>query len=144
MAAKNSAVFTALLVLGICQFSSAATIDGTIVRSFASPLGVWTYGIGMDNDGTHAWISKRTGTGQFTQIDLFGNEVPGTRVNRAVSIPQGFEMDAGGQLWLVDRSSNSENAVQMTTAGGTTSTIPIGFLNNHSEQKVRSFFQFLH
>ena len=102
------------LVMLLASVSLGAEIDGTLIRSFESPLGSSTHGIAMDSDGVHAWINARNGTGELMQMDLFGNEVLGTLANVPALIPQGFEMDADGLLWYVDRSSNNENAVQIT------------------------------
>ncbi|MCP4593030.1 MAG: PEP-CTERM sorting domain-containing protein [bacterium] len=102
------------LVLSIGPAACVASmIDGTIIRSFPSPLGVHTYGIGMDLDGVHAWVNNRGSGNYFTQIDLFGAEVPGTR--GATALAQGFEMTSDGSLWFCDRAH--DDAVQMTTGG---------------------------
>jgi len=114
-------------------------IDGTVIRSFASPLGVGTYGIGMDNDGTHAWVNARdfANPGQFTQMDLFGNEVANARGSSPVQIPQGLEMDSNGELWFVDRAG-FESAVRMTTSGSETTRFSISSLGNPNDITLRN------
>ena len=121
--AIRSTLFGTALLAGP-NLSPAATIDGTIIRSFPSPLGTGTYGIAMDNDGVHAWINRRP-AGAFTRIDLFGNETPGARSDAPMWLPQGFEMNADGELWLISRDSNDEDAVRMTTSGTTTAMFPL-------------------
>lgn len=121
-------------------------IDGGIIRSFPSPLSSNTYGIAIDNDGMHAWVSNRSISGgfqgEFTKIDLFGNEVATTRADTPVLISQGLEVDLAGELWTIDRSSNNENAVQMTTSGAILSTFPLqdseGFLDNPGDLAFRN------
>ncbi len=135
-----AALVGSVVAFGTAGSSNAcdSVIDGTVVRSFVSPLGVGTYGIGMDNDGVHAWVNKRgNGPIQFTQIDLFGTEMSGTRANSPVAIPQGIVMDASGELWLIDRRS-FERTVRHTTSGSITSTFDIGNLGNPNDLTMRN------
>lgn len=115
-------------------------VDGTIIRSFPSPLGVGTHGVAMDLDGEHLWINNRDGS--FTQIDLFGNEIPGTRGTTPSTLPQGFEMDSAGDLWLIDRSTNSERAMRMDTSGALLSSFllntNLGNLDNPNDLTMKS------
>lgn len=134
--------FVAAAVIAATPIAAlGSTIDGTIIRSFASPLGISTYGIGMDNDGTHAWINMRhpSGASWFTQIDMQGNEVANTRRSTSsfAPLPQGFHMDSAGELWMVDRSS-FEFAVRATTSGSETARFSISFLDNPNDITMRN------